>query len=213
MTVTRLLRGNLVQIGNDAVKAWLEISQGLFEYSKLRKTAGIMMAHITYYCASEILNDKEMYELFADPYIQKYTRPEFPLKNLDATLNAFIYNSPFSIKLAPAQSRPRPNLKGFAKFTVDAIDYPRTITNDENKEDTDIFIARVFCHWDSLLRAINDESFLQECEKYSTIERRRDIIDLCAMMAKPMAWHIRDRDGMLCQAGKHAVMTPCVGLT
>jgi hypothetical protein len=204
MAITRLLRQNLIDLGNDELKAWLEIAQDRFNYPKRRKSAGIMMTFITHYAGSK-LGDKEIFETFAEPYIQKYMSPEWPLKNIDATLNAFIHNSPFYEKLAPGDLRDVPDLKAFARSTAYALEYPNEITNDENKETIDTSIAHIFCHWDHLLRTLNDESFFQDCDDYHPIDRRRDIIDLCALIAKPMGWHLRDRDGRLCESGKHAV--------
>lgn len=203
MIITRLLRRNIASLGTEALKAWLEIPQDRFRYVKFRKTAGIMMAYITYYCSAEMDKNKAIYDIFAEPYIQQYMSPVAPLKYLDATLNACYYNSPLFEKVAPGQIRPRPNLRGFAKMTADALDFPNEIVNKDNKEATDMMIAHVFCHWDGLFRLLSDP---RAFEDYEEDQQRQDIVDLCLILGKQVGWRIRDRDGLLCDAGKHAVI-------
>jgi len=205
--ITRLLRENLLDLGEDELKAWIQIAHDRFDYSKQRKSAGIMMTVMTYLCASKLDQNEKLYELFSYPYIQQYASAEWPLRTIDATMNGFVYRSPFYEKLAPGQDRPDPNLRAFARYTSAALDYPDIRAKDEHRETIDESIAHIFCHWDFIFRSLNDDvTFLQDCEEYLDIDRRRDILELSSIMARSMGFHLLDRYGRLRDRGKHAVL-------
>jgi len=173
-------------------------------YSKLfSRNAGIMLSFITHYCQSNIKKYQETYNLFALPFQQRNRNPLGPLIALDTALNAFYFNSPLQ-ELAPVdRKRSRPNLKIWARMTVDALNFSRHIVNtDELSQETDKLVAHLFCHWDNLVRALTEA---RSFEGYDEDQRTQDIIEICNILAKAFPVRIKDEYNALGKLGKHAV--------
>lgn len=173
--------------------------------------AGIMYAHLTHYCESRIEKDTKMYDLFAAPFQQPATLLQTPLKALDNCLNAFYFNSPVQEPIPSDRPRQRPNLKIWARMTVDALKIRHTLlfnevlVNKEAREQIDVLVARIFCHWDSFIRGLVE---INSFEDYDEDQKTQDIIDICTIFAPTFAEYIRNPYNLLLKHGKHAVPSP-----
>jgi hypothetical protein len=167
-----------------------------------------MFSYITHYCQTHIEKNKKTYDLFAVPFQQRTTNPRVPLKALDNCLNAFYFNSPLQEPIPTDRPRQRPNLKIWARLTVDAFDFRHTLllnkvlVTKEMREETDILVGRIFCHWDSLIRALVE---VKSFDDYDEDQKTQDIIDICNIFGETFAEHIKNPYNLLGKYGKHAV--------
>ena len=165
--------------------------------------AGIMISYLVHYCHNYIEQSQNTYDAFAFPFKSKRRSPGTALKALDICLNSFYWNSPLQEPIPLDRWKQRPNLKLWAKVSVDALLFERLfLTTNELKEETDILIGHLFCHWDNLLRAmVNIQSF----PDYDEEKKMQDIMDLCDIFGKSFAERIQDEFNALGNCGKHAV--------
>jgi hypothetical protein len=162
-----------------------------------------MISYLTHYCNAHIDKYPSHYDLFAVPFQQTTRNPRPALNYLNICLNSFYFNNPLQEPIPSDRRRQPPNLKGWAKMTVDALDFGRHLINSKDlAEETDVLIAHIFCHWDNLIRALTEaKSF----EGYDEDQRTQDIIDICNILGKAFALRIQDGYNDLKKSGKHAV--------
>jgi len=94
-------------------------------------------------------------------------------------------------------------------MTVDAMEFCRQdLITKELKDQTDLLVAHVFCHWDNLLRAlIQVKSF----EGYDEDQKTQDLIDICNILNhERVSQRIKDPYNDLQKQGKHAVFPQLV---
>ena len=166
-----------------------------------------MICYISHYCQSHIEKQPKTHDVFASPFKQRTRNPLKPLKALDTCLNAFYFNSPLQETVAKDRPRQRPNLKMWARITVDAMEFSRQdLITKELKDQTDTLVAHVFCHWNNLLRAlIQVKSF----EGYDEDQKTQDLIDICNILNhERVSQRIKDPYNDLQKQGKHAVQPP-----
>jgi len=163
-----------------------------------------MITYITHYCHAHFEQSPETYELLTMPFQQNTRNPLKALRALDTCLNAFYFNSPLQEIVPVDRPHHRPNLKIWARMTVDALDFSRQDLNTpELKEQTDTLVARIFCHWDTLLRALIE---VKTFEGYDEDQRTQDIVEICEILKqKSFSDRIKDIYNDLGKEGKHAV--------
>lgn len=163
-----------------------------------------MITYITHYLQSHIEKTPKTHTMFAIPFQQKTRNPLKALKALDTCLNAFYFNSPLQEVIPTDRERQRPNLKIWARMTVDALDFSRQdLISEDLQDQTDALVARVFCHWDSLIRALTE---VKSFEGYDEDQRTQDIVEICEILGKkPFSDRIKDSHNDLGKEGKHAV--------
>jgi hypothetical protein len=162
-----------------------------------------MISYIAYYCQSYIEKNPKTHTILALPFQQETRNPLRPLKALDTCLNAFYFNSPLHEIIPTDRKRQRPNLKIWARMTVDALDFSRQDAK-EFKDHTDTLVAHIYCHWDSLLRALTE---VKSFEGYDEDQRTQDIIEICEILKqKSFSDRIKDSHNDLAKEGKHAVI-------
>ena len=163
-----------------------------------------MICYVSYYCQSHIEKNTKTHDIFATPFKQKTRNPLKPLKALDTCLNAFYFNSPLQEPIPIDRPRQRPNLKMWARMTVDAMEFSRQdLITTELKDQTDTLVAHVFCHWDNLIRALME---VKSFEGYDEDQRTQDLIDICHILNhERVSQRIKDPYNDLQKQGKHAV--------
>lgn len=165
--------------------------------------AGIMVSYLVHYCQAQIERSQDMYNAFALPFQQRTRNPRTALKALDTCLNAFYWDSPLQEPLPVDRERQRPNLKMWARFTADALNFQRQLlTTDELNIETDLLIGRIFCHWDNLIRALVTT---QTFKNYDDDKKIQDIMDICNVGGKAFGERIQDEFNSLGKCSKHAV--------
>ena len=172
-----------------------------------------MICYISHYCQSHIERYPQTHDIFATPFKQKSNNPLKPLKALDTCLNAFYFNNPLQEPIPVDRPRQRPNLKMWARMTVDAMEFSRQhLITQELKEQTDTLVAHVFCHWDNLIRALME---VKSFEGYDEDQKTQDLIDICNVLNhERVSQRIRDPYNDLLKQGKHAVLSqPLTKLT
>jgi len=160
------------------------------------------MSYIIYYCQSHIEKNPKTHTLFTLPFKDTYGLLR-PLKALDTCLNAFFFNSALHEIIPTDRKRQRPNLKIWARWTVDVLNLTRPDI-EEFKDQTDPLVAHIFCHWDNLLRALTEVKCF---EGYDEDQRTQDIIEICEILKqRPFSDRIEDSYNHLGKEGKHAVI-------
>lgn len=215
MIITRLLKENIVNLAQERLDIWLLVPQvhlgvkncvdrqGKLRHKVSRKMAGIMMSYLVHYCQTQIERSQHTYDLFAVPFQQRTRNPRTALKALDICLNSFYWNSPLQEPIPSDRARQRPNLRIWARTTSDALTFQRLLlTTNELKEETDLLIAHIFCHWDNLLRAMMR---MQSFADYDDDKKVQDIIDICNIAGKAFGERIQDEYNTLGKFSKHAV--------
>src|SRR5215471_4919869 len=97
-----------------------------------------MICYLSHYCQSQIERTPKTHDIFAASFKQKTCNPLKPLMALDTCLNAFYFNSPIQEPIPINRPRQRPNLKMWARMTVDAMEFSRqNLITVEIKEQTD----------------------------------------------------------------------------
>jgi hypothetical protein len=165
--------------------------------------AGIMVSYLVHYCHNHIERSQNVYDAFAYPFQSKKQSPGVALKVLDICLNSFYWSSPLQEPIPLDRPKQRPNLKLWARASVDALRFERLyLSTKELKEETDLLIGHLFCHWDNLLRAMVN---IQTFPEYDEEKKMQDIMNLCNIFGISFAERIQDEFNALGNCGKHAV--------
>jgi hypothetical protein len=169
-----------------------------------------MISYLAHYCRSHIEDDPEMLKLFTAPFKQNSPFKEksirsshVALKALDTCLNGWYFDNPAQEPLPKMRPPQPPNLKLWARITASALDFGRIIMDmDKQKEQTDMALSHIFCHWDNLLRGLME----LKLDGYDEDQRTNDIIEICDILKTPFSTRIRDSFNDLSNSGKHAVI-------
>lgn len=166
-----------------------------------------MISYLLYYVGDFIEKHPRLYNRLATVLTQQGSRnPLVELKALDNCLNAHYFDNPVSETICPDRVRPRENLKLWAKLTVEALAYDSRFTIIEHKPNEDEAIARVFCHWDAMLRGV---TLVQLHDGYNEEQRTQDILGVYEVLGHDnFCNRIQDPYNNLGKQAKHAVASP-----
>lgn len=149
------------------------------------------------------------YEIFAAPFQRGKKDPLKVLKCLDACLDGFCLGNPLTETVPSTRTRERPNLKIWARMTVDAISQvAKSLPIVALRETADTLVAHIFCHWQVLIKALLEADF--ENDEHNT--RTNELLEICNILGKSFAVFIHDEHNHLNKSGKQAVF-PIVTLT
>jgi len=163
----------------------------------------IMISYLMHYCQKQIEQSQDTYELFAIAFRNPQRNPCLALQYLDTCLNSFYWDSPFQETLPADRPRQRPNLPIWARMTTEALGFRSALlNNDKMKEEGDLLIGRIFCHWDNLLRALIDTISFPD---YDDDKKVQDLMNICNAGGKAFGERIQDEYNDLGKCAKHAV--------
>ena len=165
----------------------------------------------TYYCQTHIEMYPASYEIFASPFQLGKKDPLRALKSLDACLpiEGFCLGYPLVEIIPSTRTRERPNLKIWARMTVDTLSQVvKFLPTDTLNETADTLVAHILCHWQVLIKALLEADF----ENYEHNTRTNELLEICNILGKSFAMFIQDEHNHLKKSGKHALF-PIVTLT
>ena len=220
MTITRLVKENIVEWAQDRLYYWIEIprvtkhtfcnvflsnGQKLLFSPEHGRMASVMMCYLIYYCQDQMEKCQKTFDLFGVLFTRRGNNVESPLKMLDACLNGFHFNNPLREEIAGDRQRPPLSLKLWARFTVRALNFTGDFVNTyERKNSRRLFVGSYI-----LPLALFDPLIY----RYHTRDSLKlNIIKVSLMSAKffnkAFPERIQDVDNELGPQIKHAVIPP-----
>jgi hypothetical protein len=136
--------------------------------------------------------------------------PSRPLEKLENCLAGFHYENPLTEPASTDCVRERPNLKVWAKLTVEAFSkshpdyYPEKAAQQagERKRYYEL-VGLIYCHWDHLLRTMLSTN---DYEGFGDDEKTQELVEICEILnAFEFSQYILDGANLLPKTSKHAV--------
>ena len=222
LTITRLLKRNLLILLEENLDSWLQIPQvpsflkhqSLFQ-NGIAHTNGAMaelaMHYATHYCQSRIFKKQIYLDAFTNGFRCMKHRPSWGLEALDKNLAAFHFQNAFTeptFNDCPPQS---PDLKVWATLTVFAFknNHPRNyieLQHNPMYEEQKYMelIGSIYCHWDYLLRKWIAER--EDDPDFDDDAKTKELVEICEILKdSAFSQYIEDRSHVLPPASKHAV--------
>lgn len=221
MTITRLVKENIVEWAQDRLYYWIEIprvtkhtfcdfflsnGQKLLFSPEHGRMASVMMCYLIYYCQDQMEKCQKTFDLFGVLFTRRGNNVESPLKMLDACLNGFHFNNPLREEIPGDRQRPPLSLKLWARFTVRALNFTGDFVNTyERKTAVDSLLAHIFCHWHCLIHSFTD---IATYKGFAEVKHNQGLVDVCQILNKAFPERIQDVDNELGPQSKHAVIPP-----
>ena len=165
-----------------------------------------MVSYLLYYIGDFVEKNLRLYNHLVTVFTQQGSRnPLVELKALNSCLNARYFDNPAMETVSPDRVRPRENLKLWAKLTAETLAYDSRFMMIDHKLKEDEAIARVFCHWNAMLRGVTTVPLH---DSYDEEKRIQDILDVCEVLGDAnFCKRIQDPYNNLGAKAKHAVVS------